>query len=253
MAATLHASTSYTGYSGAPGSRGSCASTCHGNLGGTIVVEGFPETYQPGQTYEIWVRHTGGSSIRNFNASVRVGTGSETAGLIAAGYGTETYSRTQEPNGVHLSRSRRDSCSFNWTAPPGGTGPVRLYLAGLQGGESGNNTDLVLVADEATGIEEEGSPPILRIPSITAEPSVVASTILFRVVTADGAGGRVAIADMTGRVVAVLDIPPSAPAARSLSWNLVTPDGDPLNHGNYIAALCSGGELRSVLFTVCQD
>ena len=246
---TLSASTSYTGYSGAPGSRGRCARSCHGSSGGTIIVEGFPEQYEPGQTYEIWVRHNGGSTIRNFNASVRIGTGSETAGLIAAGYRTETYNRTQEPNGVHLSTSRQDSCSFNWTAPDSGTGDVRLYLAGLQGGESGQNTELVILSGQMTGIEELESIEARGL-RILAEPSVAVHGIVFRIRTPKGAAGRVAVADMTGRVVAKLDVPEGVSAERSLVWSLVDEDGQKLPAGTYIAALVCGEELTTARFVV---
>ena len=51
----LTAVTSYTGYSGAPLSRGTCASSCHGSSGGTIAVTGFPSVYDPGVAYP-WVR-----------------------------------------------------------------------------------------------------------------------------------------------------------------------------------------------------
>jgi hypothetical protein len=150
----------YIGYSGAPGSSGRCASSCHGTTGGTIIVTGFPTQYTPGQVYTISITHNGGSTIRQFNGSVRIGVGSQNAGTIAAGTNTVTYNTTGETNGVHLSTINLDNASFQWTAPQPGTGTVNLYLAGHQGSTSGANTDLVLTSSEMTSaIDEELSLP----------------------------------------------------------------------------------------------
>jgi len=149
------ARTSYTGYSGAPGSRGQCAASCHGGSGGTIQVSGFPTQYLPGQQYTINVSRVSGSSINQFNGSVRVATGSQNAGVIAASTGTITYNVAEETNGIRLASANQTSATFLWTAPQPGTGSVRLYLAGMQGTSmSGANTNLVLTATEqTTGID----------------------------------------------------------------------------------------------------
>jgi hypothetical protein len=148
--------TSYTGYSGAPGSNGSCASSCHGSGGGTIQVSGFPTEYVPGQAYTVSVAHNGGSTIRQFNGSCRIGTGSQNAGVIATGTRTVTYNTSGETNGIHLSSTSQNDCTFQWTAPQAGTGTVRLYIAGQQGNSGGANTSLTLVATEQqSGIDDD--------------------------------------------------------------------------------------------------
>jgi len=148
------AHTSYTGYSGAPG-RSRCASSCHGSSGGSITIDGFPTEYNPGETYQITIGHTSGSAIRQFNGSCRIGTGSQNAGVISSGSGTSIYNTSGETNGVHLSSSNQNSATFSWTAPESGSGEVRLYIAGLQGSYSGQNSTLTFVADEATtGIDD---------------------------------------------------------------------------------------------------
>jgi hypothetical protein len=160
LAAAAFGHPSYRGYSGAPGSNGTCASSCHGTSGGTIQITGFPDEYQPGQTYEVSITHDGGQSIRQFNGSCRIGTGSDNAGEITGGYLTSTYNVNPETNGVHLSSTSQDSATFNWTAPDAGTGEVRLYIAGLQGGHSGQNSTIVLVSNESTvGIDDEANIP----------------------------------------------------------------------------------------------
>jgi hypothetical protein len=140
---------SYTGYSGAP-TRQTCASSCHGSSGGTVTVSGFPTEYTPGQAYTITVGHSGGSTIANFNASCRVGSGSTNAGTITAGTGTSTYNVSGETNGVHLTSNNQNSGTFTWTAPAAGAGDVHLYLGGHQGTYGGQNTALNLTAAEAT-------------------------------------------------------------------------------------------------------
>ena len=138
----------YTGYSGAPGTNGTCASSCHGGSGGTIQISGFPAEYIPCQTYTLSISHSGGSSIRQFNGSCRVGTGSTNAVRIAAGTNTATYNVAHETNGVHLTSENQNSGTFDWTAPAVGTGEVRLYIGGLQGNYSGQNSILAISAAE---------------------------------------------------------------------------------------------------------
>ena len=155
---------SYTGYSGSPG-RQACAISCHPRhaFTPTVTVTGFPTTYMPGQQYTVAVAHNGGSSIANFNCSVRVGTGSINAGSISAGTATAVYNVSGETNGVHFSSSSQNSGNFTWTAPAMGTGAVRLYLATLQGTLSnGADTQVVLISNEnMTGIENDGLMPDL--------------------------------------------------------------------------------------------
>ena len=160
MASQVFASTSYTGYSGAPESYGSCAASCHGSSGGTIQVSGFPEQFAEGQTYTITITHSGGSSIRQFNGSCRAGSGSANAGVISAGTNTTTYTRPNETNGIHLSATNQNSATFSWTAPTDTTSEARLYIAGLQGSYSGQNTNLTLISTrEQVGIKDQAEIP----------------------------------------------------------------------------------------------
>jgi hypothetical protein len=149
FAASSFAHGNYTGYSSAPGCRGTCASSCHGATGGTVQVSGFPASYTPGQQYTITLRKLSGSTISNFNSSIRIGTGSQNAGTIAAGQFTSVYNATGETNGVHMTSTNHDSATFRWTAPAAGTGNVKLYVAAHQGTYSGPNTTLNMTATEA--------------------------------------------------------------------------------------------------------
>jgi hypothetical protein len=193
---------SYTGYSGAPGTSGTCAGSCHGSSGGSITVSGFPSSYVPGQAYTISVRHASGSTIRQFNCSVRQGTGSVNAGVITAGTNSATYNTGSETNGVHLSSNSQDSCTFTWTAPAAGTGSVKLYFAGLQGSYSGQNTVFTQTAAEQSSGIESGDPPTLRVAVFGPNPFVGHTSIRFRL-PADG-DVRVLIYNSVGREVRTL-------------------------------------------------
>lgn len=54
-ASLCFASATYTGYSGAPGTAGTCAGACHGSGVGTITVSGLPTSYSLGQYYLVTV------------------------------------------------------------------------------------------------------------------------------------------------------------------------------------------------------
>jgi hypothetical protein len=138
----------YIGYSGAPGSNGRCASSCHGSSGGTIEISGFPLEYVPGQTYIISISHSGGNPIKQFNGSCRIGDGSENAGVMSAGDNTVTYNTSGETNGIHFSSTDLERGTFDWTAPSEAVGDVTLYIAGHQGSRSGPNSTLEIVSVE---------------------------------------------------------------------------------------------------------
>ncbi len=195
---------SYTGYSGAPGTRGACAGQCHGSNGGTIQVSGFPTQYISGQAYTITISHNGGTTIRQFNGSCRIGTGSQNAGVIAAGTRTSIYSATGETNGVKLTSTNQNDGTFSWTAPASGSGDVKLYISGLQGNYSGLNTELVLTSSEqTTGIDElVQNPSNLSILSNYPNPFNAVTTIYFSTSTAGPASLN--IYNLVGQKVASL-------------------------------------------------
>jgi hypothetical protein len=252
LCSALSAGTNYTGYSGAPLSRGTCASTCHGTTGGTIVVTGFPTVYDPGTVYRITVKHDGGSRIRNFNASVRSATSGLTAGTISTGLFTTTYNVAEEPNGVRLSVANQDSGIFNWTAPNPGVGDVNLYLAGLQGTSmSGPNTSIVLTATQnPTGIHEQpGAGGLL--PSLTLESRVVRDYLILKVVAPGTGARRIRILNQSGRRVANISIP-TGDAAQTIIWEPADNSGRRLTPGSYFAALTISGQRMIRKFVITR-
>jgi len=168
-------------------------------------VSGFPEIYVPEQQYTITVAGTTGSPITQFNASVKIGNGSANAGLIGAGTGTATYNHANETNGVHWSSPNRTSGTFLWMAPAAGTGPVRLYLAGLQGSLSnGADTLITLISNETTtGLNETGEKPC-QFAVFANYPNPFNSRTSIEFQLEKSASLRLEIFDITGRKVAVL-------------------------------------------------
>jgi hypothetical protein len=164
----------FRGYSGAPG-RETCAESCHGTGTGSVVVSGFPANYVPGQTYTVSIYHTDGSSIANFNGSVRQGTVATNAGTIASGTNTTTYNVTGETNGVHFTSANHDSGNFTWTAPIAGTGGVTLYVGAHQSNIDGPNTTIVTASAEGSALPEAASNPSPALNAADVLPAAVLS------------------------------------------------------------------------------
>jgi hypothetical protein len=163
LTTSLFARNHYTGYSGAPGSNGSCTNSCHGqyNFPPSVNITGFPEQYVPGRQYEIAVSHDSGGTINQFNASFRIGTGEQIAGILTPGYNTEIYSTPGESEGARWKTADTDSGIFIWTAPDPAVGTITLYWAGLQGNRAtGTDVQIILVTEDATADVEytPGSP-----------------------------------------------------------------------------------------------
>jgi hypothetical protein len=243
---------SYTGYSGAPGSRGTCASSCHGSGAGTIVVTGFPTVYDPGSAYTIVVTHQGGSPISNFNSSVRVGAGPHTAGTIAAGFGTSTYAvNPEEPSGVHFTDANQDSGTFNWTAPDSGVGDVKLYLAGLQGDMGGPNTAVALTATQnPSSVREEPDVRSLR-PSLVLANRVVTDYLLLQVSIPGTNRAQLRIHNQWGGRVASIDLA-SAEGVQAILWEPNDSHGRRLAPGSHFVSLFANGRRLTRKFAFMQ-
>ncbi len=247
LATYAFAHTTYTGYSGAPGSKGYCASSCHGVSGGTIQVSGFPPQYVPGQTYTVTISHAGGSAIKQFNGSCRIGSGSENAGVIAAGTNTATYSTTGETNGIHLSAADQDNGTFQWTAPPGETGDVTLYIAGHQGSASGANTNLSFVSSEiATDVGENGSSAIpngYKLSDNYPNPFNPSTSIAFDLPQRSHV--TIEIFNLLGQKVARLADEEYPAGSHTVTWSGMSSDGQSVPTGIYLYRLEAGNFIET--------
>jgi hypothetical protein len=227
---------SYTGnYSGAPGAL-TCASSCHGSSGGTLVVTGFPTAYVPGQSYQIVVKHNGGSSIVNFNATTRMGTSTTVAGTFATISNCALYSGSD--GGVFASPHAIDSAVFKWTAPAKGSGSVAMYAAGFQGTTSSKNgqssTVTATSSEVTTGVTlAEELPAIFVVSQNYPNPFNPTTVVSYQLPV----GGRVRLVvyDPLGREVATL-----ADGWQSSGEHSVSFDGSGLASGVYLYRLTAG-------------
>lgn len=239
---TAFAHANYTGYSGAPGSNGTCTSSCHFqfSFAPTVTVTGFPEIYEPGQQYTISVGHTSGSTINQFNASVRMGSGTDNAGLISAGLGTQTYDTPNETNGVRWSSADSDSGNFIWTAPDTGAIEVRLYWAGLQGSRAfGADTQVVLVSVESgTDVEYlPGSPTYFSMKQ--NYPNPFNEKTIIEISAAEAGHLGFIITNILGQVVYNWSDRVTQPGNVSIRWNGKEMSGRELPSGIYFYRLTS--------------
>jgi len=240
MTAISVAHPSYIGYSGAPGARGLCSTSCHErhNFASSVTVTGFPEFYTPGQQYTITVTRQSGNAIKQFNASIRIGTSSQNAGVIAAGTSTATYNHAQETNGIHWTTNDRPTGTFLWTAPASGTGEVRLYWAGLQGSlSSGSDTSFVLISNEmATGIDENIQLPVHATLDQNYPNPFNAETIIKFYVPAPG-DIKLEILNILGQKVHEWQEHAVQSGEITYRWNGVSADGNPVPSGVYFYRL----------------
>jgi hypothetical protein len=234
LAAGVFAGSDYVGYSGAPGTLGTCAASCHGTTDGTITVSGFPAQYTPGQAYTITLGHDSGPTLWNFNASVRVGLGAQTAGLLTAGLYTETYFVETESNGVHMPTYDHDSCTFVWTAPDPGVGDVRLYVAGHQDHTNGPNTTLVLVSGQLSGVSNPRPVAWVRA-DFEVQPSIVSDRLVISIRGPQSARVRVRITDGSGRVINRLTLPSCTSGELTFTWQPLDRSDRRLAAGVYYA------------------
>ncbi len=236
------AHTNYTGYSGAPGSNGTCTSSCHFQFSFTpaVTVTGFPEIYEPGQQYTISVGHTSGSTINQFNASVRVGSGSDNAGLLSAGNGTLIYDTPNETNGVRWLSADSDSGNFIWTAPDTGALEVRLYWAGLQGTRPfGADTQLVLISVESgTDVEYLPGSPTHFVMNQNY-PNPFNNETLIEISIAEAGQIDFIITNILGQVLYSWSDRTVQPGTLAIRWNGKAKTGRELPSGVYFYRLSS--------------
>ncbi len=242
ICSALAANPSFTGFSGAPASNGTCAQSCHAqnSFEANCSVQGFPDNYVPGQQYIIRVNHDGGSAICQFNCSIRADADSSIAGQIVAGTNMETYSTANELEGVHWNTTYKDSGTFTWTAPTAYTGPVTLFWAGLQGtrsvgadqqillhaGEEFNSVDYMPELPNVFSLEQNYPNPFNQSTSIHAFVSRPGE-IVFEV------------SNILGQRVKLISIANAQPGHYTFHWNGLNSDGSELPSGMYFYQLRS--------------
>jgi FG-GAP-like repeat len=156
------------GVTGAPG-ESTCAD-CHTNIAGpgTFTITA-PDTYTPGQTYQIVVRHISsdptrlrwGFELTSLAATSPAGTFTATSTTQVIAGGNRTYIE-HNSDGTFPGQTGGAVWSFNWTAPATNVGAVTFYAAGNQANNNGTSTgDRILTT---TAVSQPGvvQPPAHR-------------------------------------------------------------------------------------------
>lgn len=154
---------------GAPGETTcmACHRTLPANLWPNEFIINAPETYTPGQTYQITVEHrapfsptrlrwgfelTALTLSDNTKAGELASTSDFTSVLNGTGAFLNRQYIRQTSAGTFAEQSGGASWTFNWTAPATDVGPVRFYAAGNQANNNGANTGDQIYTTEVTAL-----------------------------------------------------------------------------------------------------
>lgn len=154
----------YGGFSGAPGEETCrhCHDTFPLNLPlGSLTVEGFPETYVPGETYRVRVTLSSDSGLRwGFQGTV-LNTKHRPAGKLIAFdrehtkvvpgiFFTNRRYVEQKRAGSYEEQRGGATWEFDWRAPKRNKGPLTLYVAGNVANDNDAKTGDFIFATQKT-------------------------------------------------------------------------------------------------------
>jgi len=251
----LFANPNFVGYSGAPTSNGTCSSSCHAQNDFTPTCEiiGFPATYTPGQQYTVIVRHDGGLSIKQFNCSVRKDSDSTIAGMLEADFATESYTITNEANGIHWAETSIDSGTYIWTAPDTLTGFVTLYWAGLQGTRANGANQLITLnsTEEGNSIDNIQKLPLeLSLSQNYPNPFNSGTTIKMNMAESNNINFQ--IINLLGQIVFVDHVSNFPTGSYIIHWDGRDKNGNDLPSGMYFYQIHSGEAVAIRKMTILR-
>src|ERR1043165_7554534 len=143
------------GYTGAPQEEPDACAECHvpPDAGTGHISITAPQTYVPGQTYQITVTHVNADPTRlrwgfeltalddsNSKAGELQNTSSFTRIRDNQGPGNNRQYIEQNSSGTFINQQGGASWTFNWTAPSTTVGRVTFYVAGSQANNDGNTS-----------------------------------------------------------------------------------------------------------------
>ncbi len=143
------------GYTGAPNEEPEACAECHvpPDAGTGQISVSAPQTYIPGQTYQITVTHTNADPTRlrwgfqltaldpsDEKAGNLQSTDALTQILNNAGPGGARQYVEHTSAGTFVGQQGGASWTFNWTAPPTDVGPITFYSAGNHANNDGNTS-----------------------------------------------------------------------------------------------------------------
>ena len=185
------------GYTRAPGEEPEACAECHvpsGSGTGQITIAA-PQTYIPGQTYQITVTHSSPDSSRQRwgfqltaldDLNTKAGELSNLTTLtqiITGGPGGNRQYIEHGPGGTFPGQQFGANWTFNWTAPSTNVGVVTFYAAGNQANNDGNTSGDFVYSTFTQSQPASSSPPQLRLEQDGPDPNQAAaldSVLLIR-------------------------------------------------------------------------
>jgi hypothetical protein len=145
----------YGGFTGAPG-EDNCRH-CHKSFplnsgGGMITIDGFPDSYTPGETYHVTISMVSQTALDwGFEATVITDQGKKRAGklivtdpahtkIVPGIFLTERRYIEQKTAGHYDGQRGGVSWMFDWRAPKKAKGPITIYACGNAGNDNDKPT-----------------------------------------------------------------------------------------------------------------
>ena len=240
-----------SGRSGAPGEL-TCQVQCHNSFdvnagAGTFAITG-PESYAPGDTLELTVVFDATDrSKHGFQLAVKDAAGADVGELILL----DDSTRTAEGSANHVTHNAAGTAKQQWIV--GWTtnedvGTVTFYAAGVAAnGADGNKNDFVYTTELALGsIAVDAEVPLPQtIATLESNfPNPVATHTTFRYALDEPTPVRLAVYDVSGRMVQVVD-----EGHRAIGTHTARFDASRLSAGVYVYELRAANfvETRSMV------
>src|SRR5882672_10485933 len=150
------------GVTGAPGDFGTCANCHFGPARNGQFTISAPQTYVPGQTYQITVTHTNSDATRQrwgfeltaLSSGTKAGELQNLSALTQIlnneGPGASRQYIEHASGGTFQGQTGGASWTFNWIAPATNVGPVTFYAAGNQANGDGSPSGDQIYTTQAT-------------------------------------------------------------------------------------------------------
>ncbi|MDX6693490.1 MAG: hypothetical protein QOF02_1093, partial [Blastocatellia bacterium] len=198
------------GFTGAPGEF-TCAE-CHvpesAGTGNISIVA--PQSYLPGQTYQITVNHSNSDPTRRrwgFQLTALDDANQKAGNLVASADGRTQILDNQGPgsarqyvehtaSGTFIGQQFGASWIFDWTAPSTDVGPVTFYVAGNQANNDGNTSGDNIYFTFAS-VEAAATPPDFTLSVTPNQQTIIQGNSGTYNVTVTPAGGFTGPVDLT--------------------------------------------------------
>jgi aldose sugar dehydrogenase len=253
------------GYTRAPGELD--CSECHliGNPGTGRIAVAAPQTYTPGQTYDITVTHTNADQTRirwGFQLTA-LDAADERAGALAPLDATTQVVSNQGPfparqyvehtsQGTFTGRQNGASWTFRWTAPAADVGPVTFYAAGNQADGDGNSSGDNIYFTFATATFQPPTPDfsVSVAPASRAVAQGGATTYTVTVTPLNGFAGTVALTASGLPSGATATLQPdtlnfASASSQTATLNVQTAAGAPAGTSTLTVSAAGGGLTRT--------